>query len=326
MSDKIVRTWESVKESLAQIWQPIADSIGIPSIDTWDYNYIVDKSLYEQSRHFDENLWNGLTTRIEDAVAPIAVISRDKDNQDNWVDDWFEITLPGVDENLFQIKFLVRDGGDYKQVNPEEANGMFRTEMIEYLTKRVEVPAFKYVIVEICAGSFYEEKLIGRDFSTKELNAMVDAIVEGLIRTPKVYALLHSVVEEIGNKHIEKRNKIRQEEQKREKEEVRIVDEFATRIKPILEAAGWIRQSHNLPVGEVRTDGKTFFDVYVEGGIVRVLELQLSKTDVVRYSSPSQGDIISRIPALVRFVNDYKAFNDAPGDLCVMKDWNIIIT
>lgn len=309
MSDKIVRTWESVKESLAQIWQPIADSIGIPSIDTWDYNYIVDKSLYEQSRHFDENLWNGLTTRIEDAVAPIAVISRDKDNQDNWVDDWFEITLPGVDENLFQIKFLVRDGGDYKQLNPEEANGMFRTEMIEYLTKRVEVPAFKYVIVEICAGSFYEEKLIGRDFSTKELNAMVDAIVEGLIRTPKVYALLYSVVEEIGNKHIEKRNKIRQEEQKREKEEVRIVDEFATRIKPILEATGWN--------GEWRVF-KEFLHY--------VLELQLTKTDVVRYGSPSQDDVISQIPALIRFVNDYKAFNDAPGDLCVMKDWNIIIT
>lgn len=202
----------------------------------------MDKSLYEQSRHFDENLWNGLTTRIEEAVAPIAEISRDKDNQDDWVDDWvddwFEITLPRVDENLFQIKFLVRDGGDYQQVNPEEAKGMFRTEMIEYLTKRVEVPAFKYVIVEICAGSFYEEKLIDRDFSTKELNAMVDAIVEGLIRTPKVYALLHSVVEEIGNKFIEKRNIIRHEEQKREKEEERIVDEFAKRIKPILDAAG----------------------------------------------------------------------------------------
>lgn len=309
MSDKIVRAWESVKESLAQIWQPIADSIGIPSIDTWDYNYIVDKSLYEQSRHFDENLWNGLTTRIEEAVAPIAEISRDKDNQDNWVDDWFGITLPGVDENLFQIKFLVRDGGDYEQINPEEAKGMFRTEMIEYLTKRVEVPAFKYVIVEICAGSFYEEKLIGRNFSTKELNAMVDAIVEGLIRTPKVYALLHSVVEEIGNKLIEKRNIIRHEEQKREKEEERIVDEFANRIKPILEAAGW--------------DGE--WRVFKEF-LHYVLELQLTKTDVVRYGSPSQEDIISRIQALVRFVNDYKVFNDAPGNLCVLKDWNIIIT
>ena len=40
--------------------------------------------------------------------------------------------------------------------------------------------------------------------------------------------------------------------------------------------AARIRQGHNLPAGEVRTDGKTFFDVYVEGGIVRVLELQLS--------------------------------------------------
>lgn len=307
MSDKIVRVWESVKESLAQIWQPIADSIGIPSIDTWDYNYIVDKSLYEQSRHFDKNLWNGLTTSIEKAVAPIAVISRDKDNQDNWVDDWFEITLPGVDENLFQIKFLVRDGGDYKQVNPEEANGMFRTEMIEYLTKRVEVPAFKYVIVEICAGSFYEEKLIGRDFSTKELNAMVDTIVEGLIRTPKLYALLHSVVEEIGNKHIEKRNIIRREEQKREKEE-RIVNEFAEHIKLIMDNAGWN--------GEWRVF-KEFFHY--------VLELQLSKTDVVRYRSPSQGDIISRIPALVRFVNDYKVLNDASGNLSVLKNWETII-
>lgn len=37
-----------------------------------------------------------------------------------------------------------------------------------------------------------------------------------------------------------------------------------------------IRQSHNLPAGEIRTDGKTFLDVYVKGGIVRVQELQLS--------------------------------------------------
>lgn len=289
MSDKIGRTWESVNESLAQIWQPIADSIGIPSIDTWDYNYIVDKSLFEQSRHFDENLWNGLCTRIDKAVAPIAVISRDKETQDNWVDDWFEITLPGIDTNIFCIKFLVRDGGDYQQVNPEEANGMFRTEMIEYLTKRVELPAFKYVVVEICAGSFYEEKLIGRDFSTKELNAMVNAIVEGLIRTPKVYALLRSVVEEIVNKQIEKRNIIRQEEQKRDKEDERIVDEFAKRIKPILDDAGWN--------GEWRVF-KEFLHYLVE--------LQLTKTDVVRYGSPSQDDVISRIPALVKFVNDYK--------------------
>lgn len=309
MMNQINRAWETVNKTLSQIWQPVADSIGIPAIDTWDYNYIVDKWLYEQSRHFDENLWNGLCTKIDKAVAPIAEISRDKENQDNWVDDWFKITLPGIDEGIFQIKFLVRDGGDYKQVDPEEANGMFRTEMMEYLTKRVEVPAFKYVIVEICAGSFYEEKLIGRDFPTKALNAMVDAIVEGLIRTPKVYSLLRSVVEEIVDKQIEKRNIIRQEEQKREKEDERIVDEFAKRIKPILDAAGW--------------NGK--WKAYKEF-LHYVLELQLTKTDVVRYGSPSQEDIISRIPDLVRFVNDYKVLNDALGNLSVLKNWDVIIT
>ena len=31
-----------------------------------------------------------------------------------------------------------------------------------------------------------------------------------------------------------------------------------------------------------------------------VLELQLTKTDVIRYGSPSQEDIISRIPALIK--------------------------
>lgn len=40
--------------------------------------------------------------------------------------------------------------------------------------------------------------------------------------------------------------------------------------------AAKIRQSHNLPAGEIRTDGKTFLEVYVKGGIVRVQELQLS--------------------------------------------------
>lgn len=40
--------------------------------------------------------------------------------------------------------------------------------------------------------------------------------------------------------------------------------------------AGSIRQEHHMPAGEIRTDGKTFFEVYVKGGIVRILELQLS--------------------------------------------------
>lgn len=57
-----------------------------------------------------------------------------------------------------------------------------------------------------------------------------------------------------------------------------------------------------------------------------VLELQLTKTDVVRYGSPSQDDIISRIPALVKFVNDYIVLNDAPGNLSVLKNWEVIIT
>ena len=57
-----------------------------------------------------------------------------------------------------------------------------------------------------------------------------------------------------------------------------------------------------------------------------MLELQLPKTDVVRYGSPSQEDIISRIQALIRFVNAYKVLNDAPGNLCVLKNWEVVIT
>ena len=57
-----------------------------------------------------------------------------------------------------------------------------------------------------------------------------------------------------------------------------------------------------------------------------VLELQLTKTDVVRYGSPSQNDIISIIPVLIRFVNDYRILNDAPGNLRILKNWEIIIT
>lgn len=40
--------------------------------------------------------------------------------------------------------------------------------------------------------------------------------------------------------------------------------------------AAKIRQRHNRPAGEISTDGKTVFDVYVKGGIIRIHELQLS--------------------------------------------------
>lgn len=305
MMNQINRAWETVNKSLSQIWQPVADSIGIPSIDDGNYSYIVDKSLYEQSKHFDENLWNGLVARIERSIGSIALISRNG----GYDDDWIEITLPGIDENIFQITFAVKDGGDYNQVDPDEANGKFRTEMIEYLTKRVEVPAFKYVVVGISAGNFYDEKLIGRDFSTKELNIMIDAIVEGLISTPKVYGLLGSVIEEKEKKQKEKHNKIRLEEQKREKEEERIVADFAKRLKPILENARW--------------NGE--WNVYKEF-LQYVLVLQLTKTDAVRYKSPSQDDIISRIPTLIDFIENYYILNSADGRLSVSKYWyNIIV-
>lgn len=37
-----------------------------------------------------------------------------------------------------------------------------------------------------------------------------------------------------------------------------------------------IRQTHHRPFGEIHTDGKSIFDVYVQGGIIRIQELQLS--------------------------------------------------
>ncbi len=305
MMNQINRAWETVNKTLSQIWQQIADSIGITSIEDGNYNYIVDKRLYEQSKHFDENLWNGLVARIERSIGSVALISRNG----GYDDDWIEITLPGIDENVFQITFAVKDGGDYNQLDPNEANGKSRTEMIEYLSKRVEVPAFKYVVVGISAGSFYEEKLIGRDFSTNELNIMIDGIVEGLIRTPKVYGLLGSAIEEKDKKQKEKYNIIRREEQKREKEEERIVADFAKRLKPILENAGW--------------NGE--WNAYKEF-LQYVLVLQLTKTDAVRYQSPSQDDIISRIPTLVSFIENYNILNSAGGHLSVSKYWyNIIV-
>lgn len=301
------RTWEAVNKSLAQIWQPVADSIGIPYIYDGTYNYIIDKRLYEQSKHFDENLWDGLVARIEKSIGSIALIAQNGGYDDD--DAWIEITLPGINDPIFEITFAIEDGGDFYQLDPDEANGKIRTEMIEYLTKRVEVPAFKYVVVEISAGKFYEEKLIGRGFSTKELNIMIDAIVEGFIRTPNVYGLLGSVIEEKENKQREKYNIIRLEEQKREKEEERIVAEFAKRLKPILENAGW--------------NGE--WNVYKEF-LQYVLVLQLTKTDAVRYKSPSQDDIISRFPTLVSFIDNYNILNSADGRLSVSKYWYNIIT
>ena len=50
-----------------------------------------------------------------------------------------------------------------------------------------------------------------------------------------------------------------------------------------------ISQHHDQPAGEIRTDGKTVFDVYVKGGVIRVLELQLSGKKRMRVEDCLRG-------------------------------------
>lgn len=289
---------KAVNESLARIWQPIADSIGVPYPDT-ENNYIFDKQLHSTCKHYDDNLWERLTSMLKRSIDSLAEIIQSE--------TCFRIKLPDISEDLFRIWFT-RETCDDTWMDPvtaEEVEGKFRMEVIEYLTKQEVIPSFQYVNVEIRAGEIWEHRVIGRSYTIKDLCDMAGAIMDGLLKTPVVYGLLKAARSERNVKHrIETEQELAQEE-----EDKHLANEFANRIKPILENVGWN--------GEWR--------VYKEF-IHYVLELQLTKTDVVRYGSPSQNDIISIIPVLIRFVNDYRILNDAPGNLRILKNWEIIIT
>lgn len=291
-----INVWEQINESLAKIWQPIADSIGIPYPGTDDVYSFDKRQLYNTCKHYDDNLWDGLTSILKRSFDSLAVIAHNE--------TCFWISLPDMD--VFKIWFTreTYDGSWENTVTAEEVEGRYRLEVIEYLTKQEEIPSFQYVRVEIRAGEIWESRVIGRNSTNKDICDMAGAIVDGLLKTPAIYGLLKIAREKKDEKHrIEVEQELAQGA-----EDKRLAGEFAQRIKPVLESAGWTNN----------------WRVYKEF-LHYVLELQLSKTDVVRYRSPSQGDIISRIPALVRFVNDYKVLKDAPGNLCVMKDWNIVI-
>lgn len=291
-----INVWEQINESLAKIWQPIADSIGIPNPGTDDAYSFDKQQFYNTCKHYDDNLWDGLTSILKRSFDSLAVTYQSE--------TCFSISFPDMD--VFGIWFTreTNDGSCMQTVSPEEVEGRYRLEVIEYLTKIKEIPSFQYVRVEIRAGDIWESRVISRNSTNKDICDMAGAIADGLLKTPAIYGLLKSARDKQDEKHrMEVERELAQAE-----DDKRLAGEFAQRIKPVLESAGWTNN----------------WRVYKEF-LHYVLELHLTKTDVVRYGSLSQDDVISLIPALVRFVNDYQVLNDAPGNLCVMKDWNIVI-
>ena len=297
MAIEIKKAWNAVNESLAKIWKPIVDTIGIPYVSCADYD--LEKILYGQCKHFDENLWSGLTAILEKSIASIAVVSQDE--------ECIEITLPDIDENLFHICFTLETCYDtYAQtVDPDEVNGKFITEAIEYLIHKETIPAFQFVTIFIQAGNIRETRLIGRDYAVKDLYEWTGAIVDGFLKPPIVYGLL-SLVKKAQDERSETYRIAKERALAREEEKARLECEFASQVKPHIEKAGW--------------SGK--WSVYKEFSNF-VLELELSKTDIIRYSSSSRDEIISHIPTLVNFANDYKVLNDSNGYVSVLKDYNI---
>lgn len=176
-----ISVWEQINESLAHIWQPIAHSIGISYPDTEDY--IFDKLLYSICKHYDDNLWDGLTSILKRSIDSLAVTTQSK--------TCFRISLPDINEDLFRIWFTreTHAGSWMNTVTAEEVEGKYREEVIEYLTKKEVIPSFQYVNVEIKAGGIWEHRVIGRNCTITELCDVTGAIIDGLLRTPAIYGL-----------------------------------------------------------------------------------------------------------------------------------------
>lgn len=297
MKADIKKAWNAVNESLEEIWKPIVNSIGIPYISCDDYNF--EKKSYAQCKHFDDNKWSGLTAILKESIGSIATVSQG--------DTYFKITFPDISEMLFKVCFSLEtlDDTSMYPVEPDEVNGKFRLEVIDYLTKKELIPSFQYVDVEIHAGEIWECRLIGRDCAKKDLYEYIGAIVDGLLKTPIVYNLLKSHQNEINERH----RLIEERERAQKQEDECIAKAFANMVKPHIKNAGWNDQ----------------WRVYKEFCHF-VLEFKLTNSDVIRYSSPDQDDIISIIPTLVNFVSNYKILQTGQGQLSVLKDWNIIIT
>lgn len=297
MKTEINKAWSVVNESFVEIWRPIVDSIGIPYPTCADWDF--EKILNAQCKHFDDNLWNGLTAILKKSIDSIAMVSQSE--------TYLRIGFPDIPQDLFSICFNLQtcDSTAMGTVDPDEINGKFRLEVIDYLTKKELIPSFQYVDVEIHAGEILENRLIGRDCTNIDFCEYIGAIVDGLLQTPIVYSLLKRV----QNKVNERQRLIKVRELAKRQEDERLAKAFANIVKPHIENVGC----------------KDQWRVYKEFCNF-VMELQLTDTDLIRYSSSDQDDIISIIPALVNFANDYRVLNAGQGQFCVLKDWDIIIT
>lgn len=227
MKADIIKAWNAVNESLSEIWEPIVNSIGIPNISWDDYN--AGKILYDQCKHFDNNLWSGLTAILKESIGSIATVSQD--------DTYFKISFPDISEMLFQVCFSLETLEDSSMgtVDPDEVNGKFRLEVIDYLTKKEVFPSFQYVEVDIHAGEIWERRLIGRDCAKKDLYEYIGAIVDGLLKTPIVYNLLKSKQNEINERH----RLIEERERAQKQEDECLAKAFANMVKPHIENTGW---------------------------------------------------------------------------------------
>lgn len=273
-----------VSEALLQLWEPLADSIGIRNIVIND----VDdrKRLYECSLHFDNECWEHLVKSFENKVGSIAKIW----NTSNEI----RISLENIRE--FSITITRESYDDEDEIDTSELEEMSREEAIEYLTELAEIPSFEYAVIEICMGNHYIHRLIGANDRDDNFYAFISQMIEGILQTPEVYNEAVKAASIELQKKAEKQREIDNRIKAEKEEEAQLLAEFAAKVEPLLTDAGWsdkYRVSMN-------------FSNYV-------LSLQLTSYDECRYESITQSDVFSKIGELVDFANAYRSLKIAGG-------------
>lgn len=275
---------EKVNEALLQLWEPLADSVGIRNIVIND----VDdrKLLYENALRFDDERWNQLVESFENKVGSFAKIWSTSN----------EICISFEKIKEFSITITLESYDDEDEIDTSELEDMSREEAIEYLNELGEIPSFEYAQIEICTGNHYIQRLIGSNESDENFTSIISPMIDGLLQTPKaVNEAVKAASIELQN-NAEKQREIDNRIKAEKEAEARLSVEFAAKVEPLLLNAGW----H----GKYRVSMN--FNNYV-------LSLPLTSYDECRYESITQSDVISKIGELVNFANAYRSLKIAGG-------------
>lgn len=297
-----------VSEALSQVWEPVADAVGIDEIEV--ENNEDRLRVIEEYQTIDNKQWSELTATLRLQIRDIATV-----DSDEWE---LVIKLPDVDGfNLTIQRHTTDDIMGFIGFNDHELEFMSTEDAIEYLKELRMINDAEFDYGSIIIGFHTDSNMplrIEKVMKIVNYSEFIEQLKAGLLKTAEVYTVtVKEASAELGQKSADKESTRVSRRIEKEKEK-QLLAEYANQVEPVLIEAGW--------------NGKYRLRIYSrESGNIIELALKLPDNCECYYMCASLSEIIPKIGEMVNFANSYLKFNKAEGEFVKlnrfvrMNDW-----